>query len=148
MKNVIIVIAAILLVAWLAKRFIPSGEDLQREKAATVATMRLNAMLQGWKEGGTSGSAAEQTAICQWAQGRDFIADRDELEQAVSDFDRWRREKNLYGALQSYEVVKTTRKESSDGPYTLAELRLNGQSHFVGVPHDKKAIFWTTAEGR
>jgi hypothetical protein len=104
--------------------------------------MRLNAMLQGWKEGGTSASASEQTAISQWAQGKAVIADRDELEQAMDRFDRWRRERGLYGPLQSYEIGTVSRVERQPDPYTAVELKLNGQRQTVGVPDDEKPIFW------
>lgn len=142
MRKLVAFFIFIAIVVFVVKRYVPSSEQMLSKKAEETAEQRVRMFLKGWQDGGTSANGAAQDAVCFWATGKRFIADRDELEMASDRFDRWRKDRDLYRSLTSYEVGKTERIEHTEHPYTIVEVVLNGRHMKLGVPDDERPIFW------
>ncbi|HVT43632.1 MAG TPA: hypothetical protein VMT00_04510 [Thermoanaerobaculia bacterium] len=99
---------------------------------------RFEHFMQRWQKGGVSLDADEQAATCLWARGVVFIADRDDLEDAVNHFDRWRRQKDLYVQNIQYEI----RGYQRESDRTIAEVRINGQNHRIAIPDSPNPLSW------
>ena len=107
------------------------------------ARKRLDAMMQAWKDGGTSGNDAERTAMCLWARGVRFVGG-EEFRDAADGFDRFRRSKDLYTDIKSYSIDGDGKRGSIEGrgAYTELAVTINGTQHKVGVPEKENPIFW------
>ena len=106
------------------------------------AKHRVKVMLESWKKGGTSSSADAQTAICQWAQGVSFIGDRDALGAYSDGFDRFRREKDLYRAISSFDVVDA-KVDDQDKSKVRVSCTIDGSNYDLIVV-DKEPIRWAS----
>ena len=137
---------------WGYKKFVTKGESgslpmFSHNSASpeAKARARVEKFMESWKKGGTSLNDAAQAAICQWARGVNFITDREDLNDAVTAFDRFRRAKDLYTDITSYSIQDGPAKRRTvegRGTYTIFDVTINGTAHQLGVPDSANPIFW------
>jgi hypothetical protein len=158
LKKVLIALVLIAAVVFGYKKFAPSSDTPSTEgklaglfgrfggsgdKPDVKARKRLNAFLEAWKAGGTSGNDSEQAAACLWARGVRFTGG-EEFRDAMDGFDRFRRGKDLYGTITGYSVDSggTHGSVEGRGAYTEFAVTINGTQHKVGVPEKENPLFW------
>jgi hypothetical protein len=117
------------------------GSNLSPEDKARI---RMKAFMQAWKEGGTSLNDAEQAAACLWSRGKVFIPDRDEIQDAYNGFTKFRRDKDLYTAINAYAIADTLDRahDEAHGDYSTFAVTINGRTYLMGVPDKANPIFW------
>ena len=152
MKKLLIVAVIAGGVFWGYKKFVAKGESgslsmFSHNSASPEgkARTRLEKFMESWKKGGTTLNDAEQIAISQWARGVNFIPDREDLNDAVTGFDRFRRQKDLYTDITSYSIQDgpgKRRTAEGHGTYTFFDVTINGTAHQLGVPDTANPIFW------
>src|SRR5258708_4611434 len=108
------------------------------------ARIRMKAFMRAWKEGGTSLNDAEQAAACLWSRGKVFIPDRDEIQDAYNGFTKFRRDKDLYTAINEYAIADTIDRahDEGHGDYSTFAVTINGKTYLMGVPDKANPIFW------
>lgn len=144
-----------------ARKEMEAGRDPKKGVAAYVAGLlhgdanataaapeqkakeRIESFMSYWQKGGVSLNDAEQAAACMWARGVVFVPDKDELQDAVNGFDRWRRERDLYHSLGEYSVGPPQRRsDASRGDFTAFDVTIDGTKYTVGVPDGANPMFW------
>lgn len=135
-------LGAIVIAVLLIRHYVPSGEETIRQRTITKATMRVEVMMKGWKDAGTSAEAGAQEAACEWYAGKRAVSERDELEKASDGFDRWRRKKQLYRSISTYSVSDTELVEKADQSYTKMKLEIDGKTYRISVPDGEAPITW------
>ncbi|HEY6136895.1 MAG TPA: hypothetical protein VI670_03945 [Thermoanaerobaculia bacterium] len=158
MKKLLVAIVVVAAVAFCFKKFAPGGDQPSTEgklaglfgryggsgaKAEVKARKRLDAFLEAWKAGGTTGNDAEQAAACLWARGVRFTGG-EEFRDAMDSFDRFRRSKDLYGEIASYSVDGGPVHGNIEGrgAYNEFAVTINGAQHKIGVPEKENPLFW------
>lgn len=97
---------------------------------ADVAKKRVDFILKTLKD---RDSEREQAAVCQWYKGDIYIQDRDEQERAVDGFDSWRREGEIYGGMDSYEIGEA--RPAKNNPETFyIDVEIDGAKRKLKVP--------------
>jgi hypothetical protein len=126
-------------IAKLLNRF-TGGEGKPEDRAR----IRMKAFMQAWKQGGTSGSDAEQAASCLYSRGKLFIPNADEIRDAYNGFVAFRKEKNLYTEINDYSIADTISRgnDQAHGDYTEFDVTINGFPYAMGVPDKPNPIFW------
>lgn len=106
--------------------------------AAAAAEKRVGAVLAGMEqEGGAGRGPAIQESMCRWYNGKRFIADRDEAEAAMDGFDRWTKQRRLYGRkISSYRIVESEMIEGAEPETALVTVEIEGKTHQIRVPAD------------
>ena len=142
-----------------ARKSLDSGADPKKAAASLLGSLmhgratdaspeqkakeRVEAFMGFWQKGGVSLNDAEQAAACMWARGVVFITDKDDIQDAVNGFDRWRRERDLYHAFDSYAIGPPMRTSSaSRGDYTAFDVVIDGTKYIIGVPDSSNPMFW------
>jgi hypothetical protein len=145
-----------------ARKQIDSGGDTKSAVASLLGSLtkgrvadaspeqkakdRVEAFMGYWQKGGVSLNDAEQAAACMWARGVVFITDKDDIQDAVNGFDRWRRERDLYHAFDSYAIGPPQRRsDAGRGDYTTFDVVIDGTKYEIGVPDSSNPMFWTGA---
>jgi hypothetical protein len=121
---------------------------LRKEEVPTTpeerAKLRVTKFMALWKEGGTSLNDAAQASACMWSRGVGFIPNTQEIEDAATGFYHWRKDKGLYGEIESYSVGEATRRVDRDrGDYTEVDVMINHATYRIGVPDKANPLFWT-----
>jgi len=98
-------------------------------------------MMDGWRTGGTGSGGDMQEAICMWYQGTRFIADDLRLAEVRDEFDAWRRQKDLYGHIDEWEITSMAREEGSDPPALIVSIDIDGYTYGMRVM-DREPIEW------
>jgi hypothetical protein len=145
-----------------ARKQIDSGADTKSAVASLLGTLtkgrvseaspeqrakeRVEAFMGYWQKGGVSLNDAEQAAACMWARGVVFITDKNDIQDAVNGFDRWRRERELYRAFESYAIGPPQRRsDAGRGDYTSFDVIIDGTKYEIGVPDRSNPMFWVDA---
>jgi hypothetical protein len=144
----------------IAKKEIDSGRDPKKAVSSYLSGLmhggapqeaapeqkakeRVEAFMGYWQKGGVSLNDAEQAAACMWARGVVFIVDKDDFQDAVNGFDRWRRDRDLYHALNEYAIGPPQRRtDAARGDYTAFDIVIDGTKYVVGVPDGTNPMFW------
>jgi len=112
------------------------------------AKERLEAFMGYWQKGGVSLNDSEQAAACMWARGVTFITDKDDIQDAVNGFDRWRRDRDLYHSLNEYAIGPPQRRtDAGRGDFTAFDVVIDGTKYVVGVPDGPNPMFWAESSG-
>jgi hypothetical protein len=110
------------------------------------AKERVKSLMQAWQAGGTSLNDSAQAAICYWSRGSRFIPDAQDLTASATAFDDWRREKDLYTSVNTFDVLDSTFRRNDPGrggDYTVVQVMINGATYRIGVPDTSNPMFWT-----
>jgi hypothetical protein len=95
------------------------------------ARRRVTVMMDAWRAGGTSSDGNMQEAVSMWYQGARAIADDVELSRAASKFDAWRRQKQLYGSFQRWEITAIDPDPAT--PAMIVALNIDGKPYRMRV---------------
>jgi hypothetical protein len=111
---------------------------LQPPSYEKVARARVHHILDEMK----SGRGVEmQFAICLW-QRNVKVLDNNEMSYASDNFDKWRREKDLYNkGFTKFEIVSSKVLKGESVPTAIIGFSLDGVAYTVRVP-DKQPISW------
>jgi len=94
-----------------------------------IAKGRVNTLLKDWQKGGTGSGGYAQEAITIWAYGGKGAPDG-----AMSDqFDNWRREKNLYRPIATFEVKKVKVDTKTMPPTAYVTVMIDGKVYTMKV---------------
>lgn len=106
------------------------------------AKMRVDALMEAWKKSGETAPDQRQTlatAACLWSRGTRMVLTVDDLRESMNGFDAFVQEKQLGGALTSYEVGSAYHRDT----YSVVDVNINGALYHLGVPDDNGPISWT-----
>ncbi|HKV07648.1 MAG TPA: hypothetical protein VJ725_05875 [Thermoanaerobaculia bacterium] len=108
----------------------------------TAAERRVKQVLEGLKlDGDGESTTAFQAAICQWDSGVNVLSDRDELEQAYDNFDRWRDAGGInHRKLTSY-TIDGSEIVQDEPPVVNVTGTIEGRPFEVRVPYERP-ISW------
>jgi hypothetical protein len=111
---------------------------LQPPSYEKIARARVHHMLDEMK----SGRGVEmQFAICLW-QRNVKVLDNNEMGYASDNFDKWRREKELYNkGFTKFGIISSKVLKEESVPTAIIGFSLDGVEYLVRVP-DKKPISW------
>ncbi len=99
----------------------------KHEDGASVrnARTRVERVFGGMKSGTGTGNDV-QTAICMWAENTVLVADRDALERYSDQFDRWRRQKDLYHSSQTFEITSVEKVDPNQQYPVVVTVTVDG----------------------
>lgn len=97
---------------------------------------RMNAILNGitLKPNSSVSPESEQTAICLWYADLAVIPDMQDFNRASDEFDRWRREGNIYPYIQDYTIDKVEILKDTPTPTAIVSGTINGAEFSVRIP--------------
>jgi hypothetical protein len=104
---------------------------------AEKAQTRFEQFMKSWHSGGVSESDEAQAAMCLWARGTRALP-LNELSDAATFFDLWRKEKGLYVESFRYDIKYFTPKDD----HLVAVVNIDGTTYQMGVPYAANPIFW------
>jgi hypothetical protein len=93
--------------------------------------IRVTAMMDGWKKAGSASDGNMQEAISMWFNGSRYIPDDVMLTRARKSFDDWRRQKDLYVEIQSWEISSI--EQRPDVPGMVVALTIDGKPYEMQV---------------
>jgi len=102
---------------------------------------RVDQMLHGMLAGGVGTSGDIQEAICFWYNGTRFISDRNELMSASDQFDEWRRVRDLYRKIESYEIAEISATSKILPEEFIVTVRIDGKAYAMLVKK-RETIKW------
>lgn len=106
------------------------------------AESRVLHVLAAMQKAGDSTGLDLQEGICRWYNGKRLIGDALTFDAAVTGFDRWRRERNVYNRkIASYEITGSEEVPDSDPPAVIVDVTIEGKPHRILVPEDS-AMSW------
>jgi len=97
------------------------------EKSAEV---RVRQMMEGWLADATGSSGDAQMAICMWFNGKRFPPDRDTLALASTDFDTWRRAKDLRRKIHGYTIENVELVDEKAGVVHV-KVKIDGRNYMM-----------------
>ena len=108
----------------------PGGNTAEAESRV------LHVLASMQKAGDTTGLEIQE-GLCRWYNGKRLIGDALAFDEAVTGFDRWRRERNVYNRkIASYEITGSTEVPDSDPPAVIVDVTIEGKAHQIMVPED------------
>jgi len=95
----------------------------------TEARARANAVLLGMQgKSDQKLGPPDQYALSQWAAGK-IVLDRDSMEHYATPWDDFRRSRDLYRTIQTYEITDVRYDDSGDAPAAVVEFTVDGRPY-------------------
>jgi hypothetical protein len=92
------------------------------------ARIRVKAMLERWQAGGTGTGGDAQSAAMLYYTGHEGAADETIVAIASDHFDSWRKEKDLYKSISSYEI-KSVEPDPTTSDATKVTVVIEGNTY-------------------
>ena len=96
------------------------------------ARIRVKSMLDRWQSGGTGTGGDAQSAAMLFYTGREAAADETIVAIASDRFDNWRKEKDLYKSISSYEI-KSVEPDSTTSDACKVTVAIEGNTYALVV---------------
>jgi len=96
------------------------------------ARIRVKSMLDRWQSGGTGTGGDAQSAAMLFYTGREAAADETIVAIASDRFDNWRKEKDLYKSISSYEI-KSVEPDSTTSDACKVTVTIEGNTYGLVV---------------
>ncbi len=97
------------------------------------ARIRIKAMLDRWQSGGTGTGGDAQSAALLFYIGREAAADDSIVAIASDRFDSWRREKDLYRSISSYEIKSVDPDPGTSSDASKVVVAIDGEEYTIVV---------------
>lgn len=110
-----------------------------------IAEKRVRNVLNGMQDGTEASSPKVETAMAMWAFNLLRVSDRDRLAWASDNFDKWRREGDMYRKVGQYTIDAVELVPGAPEETAIVTFTLEGDQYKVRVPKEN-AIRWVWEE--